>query len=66
MQYVKEQTLEICMAAAVYYVKEQTYKICKAALKQDQYVHYHIGNKIWDLIYKENERNLLCILNGKM
>jgi hypothetical protein len=41
LQYVKEQTLELCLEAmkqdgcALKYVKEQTYELCLEAVKQD-------------------------------
>ena len=56
LQYVKEQTPEICMAAvkqngySLQYVKEQTPEICMAAVKQNgdslQYVKEQIFSKV--------------------
>ena len=59
IQYVKEQTLEICMAAvkqdgrAIVHVKEQTPEICMAAVKQNSRAIVYVDKSI----FKEEKEN---------
>ena len=56
LQYVKEQTPEICLAAvkrsayALQYVKEQTPEICLAAVQRDAYALKYISDDIKGLL----------------
>ena len=53
LQYVKEQTQEICIEAvkqdgyALQYVKEQTQEICIEAVKQDGYALEFVDKSIF-------------------
>ena len=59
IKYVKEQTLEICMAAvkqdgrAIVHVKEQTPEICMAAVKQNSRAIVYVDKSI----FKEEKEN---------
>ena len=52
LEYVKEQTPEICTTAiqqygwALEYVKEQTPEICIAAIQQNENATKHVNNNI--------------------
>jgi hypothetical protein len=67
LQYVKEQTPEICLAAVkqngyvLQYVKEQTPEICLTAVKEDSYALQYVDKSI----FEKDDRVELTTKNGE-
>ena len=67
LQYVKEQTYELCLEAvkkngfALQYVKEQTYELCLEAVKNNGYTSEYIKDQPYKL-FLEAVKNNGCAL----